>query len=112
MTILNKDANASINPFKGYIEDDAIRIIYHEDDGAVNEIKFKDFEVLEIKRFTKGFKSNIYLSKDECYAKIHTDEGDLEIPIVLKEMNFSKNEIRASYYTGENFEILIEFFKE
>lgn len=111
ISITNREQNLYTIQYEGMIEDSAQRVIYHDVDGAVNEVRFID-EVLEIRRFTSDLKTFIYLSKDKSYAEIKTPKGDIDIPISLNEIAFSEEKISANYYTGENILMEISFVKE
>lgn len=111
IAITNHEQNLYTIQFEGMIEDDARRVIYHDVDGAVNEVRFNE-EVLEIRRFSKDLKTFICLSKEKSYAEIKTPEGDIDIPISLNDISFSEEKISAEYFTGENILMEISFIKE
>lgn len=98
--------------YEGMIKDDQRRIIYHDATGGYNEVNIEVLNTIKIRRICEGFKSNIVLSKSASSAHIVTNEGEIDIPIKLLELEFGSERVYACYDTGEKIAIQIDLMKE
>lgn len=112
VTVINLDEKIQTCLYNGVIKDEAKEIHYYDADGSLNELVFQNKDILEIKRITKEAKTALYLSKNNAYAHIETLEGTFDIPIAVSKTIFEEDLISVAYNTGEEIEIMIEFFKE
>lgn len=109
VTVINHDENLRTCLYNGVIKD-GDKVIRYNDESSFNEIVFQDKDILEIKRITKEVKTTMYLAKQNAKAHIETSEGAFDIPIAVSKTIFKENLISVSYNTGEEIEIMIEFF--
>lgn len=112
VTVINHDENIQTCLYNGVIKDEAKVIRYYDVDGSLNELMFQNKDILEIKRQTKEVKTTLYLANVNAKAHVETLEGAFDIPIAVSKTIFKEELISVTYDTGEEIEIMIEFFKE